>query len=252
MPALALGQVVSAEKTDSGWTNSYRIGGVAALVVLLAGLLDILVTFLPGAGGTGTAPATLTVIDWFTLFQENALLGLRNLGVLNMVTTASMVLVGLALYAAHRRTHQATAALAVILRCMASTIYIANNTALPMLTLSRQYAAATTEPQRSLVVAAGTGLLAREDLTAGAYMGFLFAEAGGILMSLVMLQGKVFSKWSALAGILAEGCMLIFNFCAAFVPGTYGVTVILAMFGGLLAMVWMILTARGLFQLARY
>ncbi|HEX9115150.1 MAG TPA: hypothetical protein VGA61_03720 [Anaerolineae bacterium] len=250
MTALALDPVTGVRGTNSGWGRFYRVGGVAALVVLLAGLSDVLIAFLPGAGGTGTAPGALTVIDWFTLFADKPLLGLRNLGVLNMVTMTSMILVGMAIYAAHRPRQQAAAALGMILLCMGTTIYVANNTALPMLTLSHQYAAAG-EAQRSLIVAAGTGLLVREDLTAGAYMGFLFGEAGGILLSLVMLKGKLFSKRSAIAGMLAEGCLVIFNFFAAFLPETYGVTVMLGMVGGLLALAWMAMVAGKLFRLAR-
>jgi hypothetical protein len=185
------------------------------------------------------------------MYRGNALLGLRNLGLANMLTTALGVPVFFALYAAHRRVNPAPAALAVILMCMGATIYIANNTAFPMLTLSGQYAAATTEPQRALIAAAGQAVLAREDLTAGAFMGFFFAEIAGIVMALVMLRGKIFSRLSAWMGVLGECLLLIFNICAAFAPATYDVAMILAMVGGILSMIWFILTARRLFQLAQ-
>ena len=60
--------------------------------------------------------------------------------------------------------------LAAVILCLGVTIYIANNAALSMLTLSNQYALATSEAQKSQLVAAGQVLLAQaEDFTPGAY-----------------------------------------------------------------------------------
>lgn len=48
------------------WKSIYKLGGVAALSAVLVGLLEIVITFLPG----GNVPQE-TVLDWFTLFQNN-------------------------------------------------------------------------------------------------------------------------------------------------------------------------------------
>lgn len=66
---------VYAETIDFNWKRLYQIGGTAALIVVVAALIDILSTLLPGG-----YVSSETIIDWFTLFQDNWLLGLRNLG----------------------------------------------------------------------------------------------------------------------------------------------------------------------------
>jgi hypothetical protein len=65
------------------------MGGRAVLISVLLVLLDILVSiWLPGGEvESGTRSAT----DWFTLFQNNAYYGLRDLGLLNVL---NIVLLG--------------------------------------------------------------------------------------------------------------------------------------------------------------
>jgi hypothetical protein len=237
------------DTTDSNWRSLYRVGATCALMVVLVALLDIVIMFVPG--GPSADPGTLTVIDWFTLFRAHPFLGLRNLGLLNITTNTLTVPLFVALYAVHRSTNKTYAALAAIALIMGATIYIANNTALPMLSLSRQFGSATTESQKSLLVAAGQALLAREDLTAGSFMGFFFAEVAQIVMGLVMLRSRIFSRWTALAGLLGSGFLLIFNICAAFVPSVYRPAMILATSGGMVMIAYYVMIARRLSQLSR-
>jgi hypothetical protein len=249
MSQLEQNQATDAEIEDLPWKSLYKVGGTVALIVVLVALLDIIITFFPG-GATGSG--TLTVIDWLMLFQDNWFLGLRNLGLFNVITTALMVPLSLALYAAHRRVNRAYAALAAILFFIGTAIYIASNQALSMLTLSSQYAAATTESQKALLVAAGQVMLAQaEDFTPGAFMGFLFPSTGGIMMAVVMLRGGIFSKLTAWAGILGSGFLLIFTICATFIPASFDGVMIFAMAGGLLIMAYYIGVSRRLFQLGQ-
>lgn len=230
------------------WASIYRAGAAAALLIVLAGLTDIFIMFIPVAGtGTGTAPGVRTVVDWFTLLQSQQFVTLRDMGLLNMVTISCSVVVYFALLGLHRRTHAQAATLALILACLSAAIYVANNTALPMLTLSRQYAAAANPTQKALWAAAGQALLAREDLTAGAFPGFFFGEIAGILMALVVLRGRIFHRWEAWTSLLGTACLLFFNVCAAFIPALYdSVMLIFGAGGGLLNLVWYVLVARRL------
>ena len=230
----------------SGWRNFYRVGAIAALLVILAGLLDIFIMFLPG---TATSPGALTVVDWYNLLQSQWFLALRDMGLLNMITMTCSVAVFFALFGLHRRVSPLPAALALILVIMGAAIYIANNTGLAMLTLAQRYAAATAESQKALWVAAGQSLLAREDLTAGAFPGFFFAELAGTLMAVVALRGGFFRRWEAWIGIVAAAFLFFFNFCAAFIPALYdSVMLVFGAGGGLLSLVWYVLIARRLFQ----
>ena len=66
---------------------------------------------------------------------------------------------------------------------------------------------------------------------------------------MALLHSGIFGKATAVAGLLGFGMLVLFEVISSFVLGLGNVTMILAMLGGLLAMVWCILIARRLFQL---
>jgi hypothetical protein len=128
--------------------------------------------------------------------------------------------------------------------------FLATNRALPMLELSRHYAAATTDAQRSMLAAAGQAMLSvGQSHTPGTFIGFLLSEVAGIAISLVMLRSGTFGNATACAGILGFALLLGFEICSSFVPASFDVAMIVAMVGGLLSMAWYILIAKRLFQL---
>jgi len=233
---------------DSNEKTLCRIGAVAALITVLVMVSEILITFLPGGGARGEA--TETVLDWFTLLQNSPLMGLRNLGLINMIATLLSIPMFFALYTAHRKSDQVYAALALIIFLIGATVYLANNRAFPMLSLSGKYADATTDVQRSLYVAAGEAMLAQaESHTPGTFVGFLFSETSSIAISIVMLRSRLFSKTTAYAGIVGFGLLFIFEILASFVPTWFSVAMIFAVTGGLASITWYGLIARGLFKL---
>jgi len=240
-------QVAGAEAEEARRKGPYRVGGTAALLVVLVVLAEIAITFLPG----GSTPAE-TVFDWFDLLQTNPFMGLRNLGLLNIVMTLLGALAMFALYAAHRRANPAGAALAVIVSYIGVAVFLATNRAFPMLDLSRQYAAATTDAQRTMIAAAGQAMLSvGQSHTPGTFLGFFLAEVAGIAISVVMLRAGVFGKATAWAGILSFSFLLLFEVSASFVTGLSVVAMIFAVIGGLLNMAWYLLMARRFFQLGQ-
>src|SRR3972149_10645827 len=142
------------ETTDSTWRFLYKVGGVAALCVVVTALIEIIIPFLPGGYASSE-----TVTDWFALFQNNWFLGLRNLGLLNIVITALGIPMFFVLYAAHRNVNQPFAALAMIISFIGVAVFYGTNRAFPMLDLSNQYASATTDAQRAVLSAAGQAML---------------------------------------------------------------------------------------------
>lgn len=225
----------------------YRLGGAAALLVVLTALLEIIITFLPGGYTTSE-----TVIDWFTLLQDNWFLGLRNLGLLNIIVVGLGIPAFFALYMAHRPTNQTFAALAVVISFIGVAVFYATNRAFPMLDLSTQYAAATSESERTMLVAAGQALLSvGQSHTPGTFLAFFLSEIGGFAMSLVMLRGRIFSRASAYAGIAGFGLLFVFEILSSFVPSLHDAALILALGGGLANMAWYILIAQRLFQLGQ-
>jgi hypothetical protein len=233
------------EVGESGRQSLYMLGGAAALLVVLTALIEILITFLPG-GYT----AAETVIDWFVLLEQNPFLGLRNLGLLNIVMTALGIPMMFALYWVHRKGNQPLAALAMILSFIGVAVFYATNRAFPMLDLSIQYAAATSEAQRRILEAAGQAMLSvGQSHTPGTFLAFFLSEIAGILMAIVMLRGKVFNQAAAFSGMIGYGFLLVFEILSSFVPSSHNAILILAMIGGLSNIAWYILVARQLFQL---
>jgi len=233
---------------NTNWNVIYKLGGIAALSAVLVGILEILITFLPG----GNTPQK-TVLDWFMLFQKNPFMGLRNLGLLNIFLNVLAIPTYLALYAAHRKTSERPfAALATLISFLGIGVFFATNRAFPMLALSNQYVAATSDAQRAMLEAAGQSMLSvGASHSPGTFFAFFLLEAAGMLISIAMLRGGVFSKVNAYAGILGFAILLVFEYFSSFISGLSNATMMLSMFGGLLSMVWYILIARRLFQLAQ-
>lgn len=235
------------QSKDLQCKSLYRVGGAAALLILLTGLAEIAITFFPG-GYT----VSETVMDWFMLLQNHWFLGLRNLGLLNIVMTTLGIPMLFALYTAHRNVNPSYAAVAMIISFLGDAVFYATNRAFPMLDLSIRYAAATTPAQRAVIEAAGQAMLSvGQSHTPGTFLAFFLSELGGIAISVVMLRGKVFNKAVAYAGMVGFGFLLVFDILSSFVPSLHDVILILAMFGGIASMAWYILIARRLYQLGQ-
>lgn len=231
----------------SGWQSICNLGGAAALLTVLTALVEIMITFLPG--GYTTAE---TVTDWFALLQNNPFLGLRNLGLLNIIMNAFGILLIFTLYWTHRRVNPSFATLAMSLSFIGVAVFYATNRAFPMLDLSVQYAAATSEAQRTMLEAAGQAMLSvGQSHTPGTFLAFFLSEIAGILMAVVILRGKLFSLAAALTGLIGYSFLLIFEIFSSFVPSSHNAILLLAMIGGLSNITWYILVAIRLFQLGR-
>ena len=223
-----------AETTESAWKPLYKVGGAAALMVVLLYVIQIIVLVI--------SPPPSTVIGYFTLFHRNALLGLLDLDLLSIADYALFVPLFLALYIALRRVSPSFMAIATALGLVGIATYFASNTAFEMLSLSNQYATATTDAQRSLFVASGQAMLVIYQGTAFDVSYVLLAIAS-LIISVVMLRSTLFGKVTAYVGIVANVIGLGF-----FVP-TIGVFLSLISVVGL--QIWYILIARRLFQLGQ-
>jgi hypothetical protein len=193
---------------------------------------EIVITFLPGGGRV--APEDVTILTWFNLFQDNWFLGLRNLGLINMIAALLLLPTALALFGALRTAHEPWAALAFLVSIVGAAVYFTSNTGFPMLALSRQYGAATTEAQRAAIVAAGQAMLALgESHTPGTFVAFLLLESGEILNSGLMLRSEHFTRATAVPGLLGGALLLAFEVVSNFIPALFAISVFIAIAGGL-------------------
>jgi hypothetical protein len=238
------------ELADTDWKSIYPVGAIAAILAVFVGLLEIAISFLPG--GERISPELITVSDWFAHFQVNPLMELRNLGLINIFLNAFSILIFFTLYVAHRRAKPGLAALSMIVAFTGAAVFFATNRSFAMFALSNQYAAAAGEAQRAALIAAGESMLAvGQSHTPGTFLAFALSEIASILMAIAMLRGKVFSRATAIVGMLGFALLFIFEILSSFVPALFDAAMLFAMGGGLLSLAWYILVARRLFQLAK-
>lgn len=228
-----MSQVTDTETTDSAWKDLYKVGGVVALISLSLIPIQIIILIV--------WPSPDTVAGFFAVFQDNWFLGLLNLDLLYMLSMALVVLIYLALYAALRRASQSLMAIALTLGLVGIAVYFASNTSFEMLSLSNQYAAATTDAQRSVLLAAGEAMLAIYKGTAFD-VSYVLGAVVVLIVSVVMLRSNIFSKMTAYMGMLAGVLMLVPS-----TAGTIGLTLALACL--VPTAIWLILIARRFFQL---
>lgn len=224
-----------AETIASAWKPLYRVGGAAALTIVGIMVIQIIVFI--------AWPPPSTVLGYFTLFHKNGLLGLLSLDLLYIVDTVLVIPLYLALYAALRRASPSFMAIALALGLVGIAAYFASNTAFEMLSLSNQYAAATTDVQRSLFQASGQAMLAIYQGTAFDVY-YILNAVTMLIISVVMLRSTLFGKVTAYLGIVAGVLMLI--------PSTAGTIGLYFAFGSLApTVIWLILIGRRLFMLAQ-
>lgn len=239
------------QNTETGevrWKTFYQFAAVAALLIVVVGLMDTVTSML---GGETRVNSAVSVAEWFALFQSNRLGALGNLGLFNILTLSLGIPLYLTLCHLHWKNHPSFAALSLVLFAMGTAIYISSNTVFSMMALSDQYALAS-EAQKPLLEAAGRALLAQgADLTPSTFMGFIFTQSAALMMAFVLLRGGIFNKVTAWLGAAGFGLMLIFFIVAAFVPSQFTTAMIISAPGGLLLIAYHILIARRLFQLSR-
>jgi hypothetical protein len=232
-PGLTGADPVEGLPEAASWSPLYRAAGVAALItaVLVPVQLAVFMAY----------PFPDTVVGWFQLLQDNPLAGLVNLDLLLVVDNVLLVVIALALYVALRPASPSVTTTATGLWLLAIAMFIAANPALEMLALSNQFAAATTEAQRSAAVAAGQALMAGWEGTAF-QVGYVLGQLAGIVIGLVMLKSHRFGR--AIPWTLIVGNLVGFGL---YLP-TVGVAI--SAFSGLVLWAWYLLIARKLLRLA--
>ena len=229
-----LKQGTATNATDSRWHWLYKVAGMSAIVTAVLIVVQMIVYII--------WPPPSNAIDYFKLFQDNALQGFLALDLLYVIDNVLLIPILLALYAALRRTNESFMLIGAALGFVGIAALFASNPAANMHFLSGQYAAAATDAQRALLLAAGEAMLAV--FTGTAYhISLILGSVALVIIPIVMLQSKIFSKATAYMGILANVLALGF-----YVP-KIGIYILL--FSVIFLLVWYILIARSLFQLGR-
>jgi hypothetical protein len=229
-----MGQITEVSPTDSAWKSLYTVGGVVTLIMIAITLGQVVVFTISPPPYEGTA------VDWFALFQKNAFLGLLGFEVLLIVYVGLSVLVSLALFVALRRTSPTLTAIFLALSLIGSAAFISARPAFEMLSLSNQYAAATTDAQRAAFLAAGEAMLAAFRGTAY-LVSYLLGSMTGLIIGAVMLKSGIFGR--AIPYLRIASSVLDFGL---FIP-TVGIFI--SLFSVLCLLLFNVLLGRRLIQL---
>lgn len=217
------------------WRSLYKVGGAAACAVLALVPIQMVVFLL--------WPLPGTVAEWFALFERNALVGLVDMDVLLIVDNVLLGLMFLALYVALRSRGPSLMAIGLTLELVAITTYFSSNTAFQMLTLSDEYAAATTEARRLVLLAAGEARIATWQGSAFD-VSYVLGAFAILITSAVMLRSEVFSRATAYVG-LVFGALSV-------VPASAGrVGLIMSLLSLVPMWAWLVLIARALLKLGK-
>jgi hypothetical protein len=222
------------DQDDARWSSLYRLGGIAALITAIFIPLQVVIFM--------AWPPPTTAQGYFAVFQSNPLIGLLNLDLLLIIDQVLGIVILVAFYIALRRTNATLMIVTLAMGLVAAAAYFASNTAVNLLTLSNQYAAATTEAQRAIYLAAGESMLATYTGTAF-QLSYILGSLVGIIIPIVMLQSRVFSKSTAYMGLLANVIAL----------GLYVPTICLyiSIFSVLFLEIFYTLAARRFFQMSQ-
>jgi hypothetical protein len=181
--------------------------------------------------------------EWFVLLQTNPFVGLSFLAVFDLGNYTLVGLIFLALGAMFWQAHKSAVTIALASGLVGITVNFASNISLTMLSLSQEYAAATSEMHKAALLTAGQNILATNDPLVdspgtGAYISLLLIAIAGLLFSILMLSTN---RATAIVGLLASGCDLAYYLTFTFAPS---LQVVWLASGGLFWMIWHILVAR--------
>ncbi len=226
----------------TNWQPLYRIGGVAALLQLATILAMAVVMGVLG-------PKPTSAEGYFAIQQSSKLEAVLRGDILTLVLIGLYLGTFPALYAALRRASPVYMALAALFTFIVVTLAFAGEPTFSLLHLGEQYAVATTEAQRVQLLAAGEAVIASDMWNStGAYMSGILLQGAGVMISVIMLRSRDFSRVTAYAGLVGNGLDLFQHVLHPFVPSIMDlVTPVM----GIFYLVWFPLLARDLFRLAR-
>jgi hypothetical protein len=225
------------EQDDSSWGPVYRIGGWAALAAVALVLINAPVLMLN--------PIPTTVLGHFQQIQRNKIVGLIDLDLMFLISQLLFAAVYVALFGALHKVRRLAATLATGIGLSSILLYIAVNPTFSFLYLSDQYAAATTEVQRTSLLAAGEAVWANYQGT-GFGIAYVLGGVAILMFAFVMLRSHVFNRPTGYVGMVLGILMLVPPLPAL---GTFAVVV--SYLSLLPVMVWEALVGWRLLVLAR-
>ena len=220
----------------------YRLGGLICVLLILYSFATMIVMF-----SIGTPPETIA--ECFSMLSQNKFLGLLRLDILTVFTMPLYYILFYSIYIALKNHDSDTLRISIILVFAGLTLFLATPSVFSYLHLSDKYAIATSELEKSQLLAAGEAILASDMWHGtGAKIGGILIQIGALIISILMLKNKVFTKVTAYVGILTHGLDLLHIFIGFFLPALGGILMAIA---GTLYLAWFPLIGLRLYKLSK-
>lgn len=230
------------ETSTSNRKSLYTIGGVAAILQLITILTySVLIAVL--------GPKPTSAEEYFAIYQASPLEAVLRGDFLLLILIGLYLGIFPALYIALRRLSPVYTALATLFTIITVTLTFANESTFSLLHLGKQYVAVSNDALRIQLQAAGEAVIASDMWnSSGAYMGGILLQGSGVMISVIMLRSKDFSKITAYAGLLGNGFDLIQHIIHPFTPS---ISAFIMMFMGLFYFVWFPMLGRDFLRLSK-
>jgi hypothetical protein len=222
--------IALAQPQDNRWRSLYKIGALAAIVSVVGIPLSILAFFV----------WPLWPDNILAVIQKDWLAGLMGLDFMYLFSSIFAIPLFLVLYATLKEVDEGWALIALALRLLGLICLVPARPIPEMFALSDQYAAATTDAQRAIYLAASEAMLAHFHGMAY-HAHFILGSVSLLISSFLMLRSYMFSKATAYVGVVTN--IVAFGL---YVPEVGIYISLLSVLGFL---IWYILIARRLLQL---
>ena len=224
------GPVGDAQSGRGRWRPLYRIGAVAALLSTVVIPLSIVAFFI----------WPLWPDNILALIQEDWLAGLMGLDSMYLLSNVLAIPFFLVLYVTLKEVDESLALIALTLGLLGLVCLVPSRPIAEMFTLSDQYAAAATDAERAIYLAAAEAVLAHFHGMAY-HAHYVLGPASLLVSSFLMLRSDTFSRATAYVGIVTN--IVVFGL---YVPE---VGVFISMLSVVGYFIWYVLIARRLIKL---
>jgi Domain of unknown function (DUF4386) len=220
---------------DAAWLQLFRIAAVFCVVV--AALIPIQAFLFI------SFPPPRDVAALLALFAKQPFLGLIDLDLLLSVDNLFVAVIYLGLYAALRKANRSLMSIALAAGLIGTVLYLVSREAtFSMLALSKQFEAASTAEQKTILLAAAQTVLTIYN--GGCFdVSYVLGGVTVLLVSWVTLRSAVFGRAVAILGIITGILMLL-------PPTTGPIGLVVSLVSLLPTMVWLVLLAVGFLRLS--
>ena len=219
----------------------YRIGGYAALIQLGSILTLLIVGIIVGS-------KPVSAEEYFAIHESSRLIAILRGDFFLLFLVGAYLGTFPALYVALKPINHVAVFFATLFTFIAVIIIFATESTFALLHLGNQYAVSVSEAEQIRLITAAEAVIAADMWNStAAYIGGIFAQGSGVIISLAMLRSKEFSKITAIAGLTGNAIDLCQHLAH---PFTEDFSAIIHPVMGIFYFIWFPMLARDFFRLA--